>query len=225
MQADGKAWLYAPAGLCRRPAAGALRAAGLPVCRTCCTRSSATRSGEVLPRPRQPLPAQRRTSPGRRCSRTSHHLPADRAPHGGRDEPVAAVPVGAAARDVLRGVAGTGRRAGPGAPGLGHDRHRPRRDRGPGPGHRADAAADRAGHARCTRSGCPTTGARTVSRPGTRPTTWRRSRSIPTCTSRRSRRSPWTSSPAAGRAGRPCSPWSAPTSERAGITDETGTEV
>src|SRR5271166_5458477 len=37
------------------------------------------------------------------------------------------------------------------------------------------------------------------------------------CTSRRSRRSPWTSSPAADRAGRPCSPWCALTTSGPGL--------
>ena len=70
-----------------------------------------------------------------------HDVPADRAPHGRWHEPDAAVPVRAAARVLLRGVAAAGRGAGPGAPGLGDDRHRPGRDRGPGPRDRADAAA------------------------------------------------------------------------------------
>ena len=65
-----------------------------------------------------------------------HHLPADRAPHRGRDEPLAAVPVGAAAGVLLRGVARARRRARPRAPRLGHDRHRAQRRGGPGAGHR-----------------------------------------------------------------------------------------
>ena len=67
---------------------------------------------------------------------------------------------------------GAGRRAGPGARRLGHDRHGAGRHRGPGPGHRADPAARGAGPAACTRSGCPTTGAPTGSAPATPRTTW-----------------------------------------------------
>ena len=54
----------------------------------------------------------------------------------------------------------------------------------------------------CTRSACPTTGGRTGSPPETPPTSWRTWPSTRTCTSRRSRRWPATSGRAAGHAGR-----------------------
>ena len=44
MQADGKAWLYAPAGLVDGPLPAHYEPQDSP-CPTCCTASSATRSG------------------------------------------------------------------------------------------------------------------------------------------------------------------------------------
>ena len=84
------------------------------------------------PRTGQPVAPERRTSPGRGVPVRVHHLPADRAPHRRRDEPVAALPGRAAAGDVLRGLARAGRRARAGARRLGHDRHRPRPRSRPG---------------------------------------------------------------------------------------------
>ena len=91
------------------------------------------------------------------------------------------------------------------------------RDRGAGPGHRADAAAAGPGPHRCTRSGCPGTGARTGTPPGTPPTSWLTWPWTRTCTSRRSRPWPATSArPAAGGAAlqraRPELPGSGPAS-------------
>src|SRR5690606_30302028 len=57
------------------------------------------------------------------------------------DEPVRGAPVGAAARDVLRGVPRPRRRAGPAARRLGDDLHRPQRDRGAGARDRPHPAA------------------------------------------------------------------------------------
>ena len=131
-------------------------------CATRCTASSATRCGRSMRRaPGQPVPAERRRAGRGRVPVRGDHLPADRAPHRRRDEPLAALPGRAAAGVLLRGVAGAGRRARPGAPRLGHDRHRAQRDRGPGAGDRADDAADGRAAGRCTRSACPTTGGRT----------------------------------------------------------------
>ena len=69
-----------------------------------------------------------------------HDLPADRAPHRGRDEPFPALPVGAAAGDVLRGLAGPRGRARARQRRLGHDHHGAGRDRGARAGHRPAAA-------------------------------------------------------------------------------------
>ena len=110
----------------RRAAADALRAAGLtgpqPAARP------PAKSGPSDLRPRvQPLPP----GPGRAWLRRipvfGHDLPADRALHRRRHEPLDAVPVRAAARVLLRGLARTGGRARARAPRLGDARVRPRR--------------------------------------------------------------------------------------------------
>ena len=54
MQADGKAWLYAPAGLAGRPAAGALRAGGVARSTTRSTASRPTRPAKVYAREDNP---------------------------------------------------------------------------------------------------------------------------------------------------------------------------
>ncbi len=145
MQADGKAWLFAPGRPGGRAAARALRAAGIPAAATCCTASSTTRSGRSSAHPRTGTsPAA--TEPGSDVfpyvattyRLTEHHT-------AGGMSPLAALPGRAAAGVLLRGLTRAGRRAGPGAHGLGDDHHRPQRHRGPGDGHPADDAADRAG--------------------------------------------------------------------------------
>ena len=125
-----------------------------------------------------PAPASNRYQPERRRAGLGglpvrrHHLPADRAPHRRRDEPLAALPGRAAAGVLLRGLAASwppsaawstaaGRRSSPPAA---------RSRRGcwsPSGCGRCGAGPDR-----CTRSGCPTTGGRTGSPPATRPTSW-----------------------------------------------------
>ena len=201
MQADGKAWLFAPGrawstARCPRTTSRRSRRSA-----TRCTASSATRSG------RSSGTGRTRCSPvGDRAGRggvplRGHHLPADRAPHRGRHVPDPALPVRAAAGVLLRGVAGAGRRAGPGAHGLGHDHHRPHRDRGPGAGHRADATLEvRRAAAAPGRAALPL-GRQRAQSPATPPTTWLTCPWTRTCTSRRSRRWPATSGPAAARAG------------------------
>ena len=93
----------------RRPAAGALRAARVAGDATRSTASRPTRPAQVYQaqgQPVQPLGgrAGRRGLPVR-----LHDLPADRAPHRRRHEPLAAVPVRAAAGVLLRGLARAGR--------------------------------------------------------------------------------------------------------------------
>ena len=63
-----------------------------------------------------------------------HHLPPNRAPHRRRDVALPAVPGGAAAGAVLRGVSRARRRTRARPRRLGHDRLLPRRDRGAGAG-------------------------------------------------------------------------------------------
>ena len=115
----------------RRPAAGALRAAGVAVRQPAVQPAGEPGAGAV-PAQGQPLRARPAISRARGVPVRAHHLPADRAPHRRRDEPLAALPVRAAAGVLLRGVAGTGRRAGPAASRLGHHRDRPVGDRGAG---------------------------------------------------------------------------------------------
>ena len=72
------------------------------------TRSARTRRGSrssELGGPVQPVPGE----PAERLPVRRHDLPADRAPHGRRDVALGAVSRRAAARDVLRGVAGARR--------------------------------------------------------------------------------------------------------------------
>ena len=70
MQADGRGWLYAPAGRGRGPAADALRAPGLAGAQPACTASSATRrarSTSTRTTATTPIPTTR----ARACSRSS----------------------------------------------------------------------------------------------------------------------------------------------------------
>ncbi len=71
----------------------------------------------------------------------AHHRAADRAPHGGRDEPAAAVPVGAAARAVRRGLPRAGAHAEADAPGRVPRGHQPGGRAGPGHGDGPDGPA------------------------------------------------------------------------------------
>ena len=96
----------------RRAAADALRAAGFAVPQPAVPAAAQPGAAGVLPAA-QPLPPGPQPAGLGGVPLRDHHLPADRAPHGGRDEPLAALPVGTAAGDVLRGVPGTRRRAGP----------------------------------------------------------------------------------------------------------------
>ena len=140
MQADGKAWLFAPAGLVDGPLPAHYEPQESPL-PNAFYRQQHNPVREIIAHPEnrfQPSGARARV---RRVPVRDHHLPAHRAPHRGRHVALPALPGRAAARLLLRGVAGTGRRAGPGAHGLGHDHQRAQRHRGPGPGHPADEAA------------------------------------------------------------------------------------
>ena len=89
--------------------------------------------------PVEPEPAGARTHRG--VPVRAHHRPADRAPHGRRDEPAAAVPVGAAARAVRRGLARAGAHAEADAPGRVPRRHQPGGGAGSGHGDGPDGPA------------------------------------------------------------------------------------
>jgi len=125
----------------RRAAARALRAAGVAGGQRALPPAAKPGPDHVRAH-RQPQRAERRHARRGRLPVCVHHLPAHRAPHRGRDEPLAALPVRIAAGDVLRGLARAGGRARPGELRLGHHHLAPRGDRGEGTGHRADDPAD-----------------------------------------------------------------------------------
>ena len=140
MQADGKAWLFAPAGLVDGPLPAHYEPQESPF-RNLLYGQQHNPVRQIIRHPEnryQPSGDE----PGSAVfpyvtttyRLTEHHT-------AGRHVPVPALPVRAAARVLLRDLAAARRRARPGAPGLGDDRHGPRGDRGPGAGHRADAAA------------------------------------------------------------------------------------
>ena len=160
MQGDGKGWLLRADRAARRAAADALRAGRVAGSATRSTRQQAnpTRAGvRAHGQPAQPL----RAGAGHRGLPVRlHDVPADRAPHGRRDEPLAAVPLRAAAGVLLRGLPRAGRASAGWSTWAGPRSSRARSAiEAPGDGHRPAraAAASRAGGS--TRSACPTTGA------------------------------------------------------------------
>ncbi len=135
MQGDGKGWLYAPSGLIDGPMPTHYEPAESPV-RNPLYGQQANPTRKVYERadnPTNPSPPEQHAEVFPYVFTTSrlteHHT-------AGGDEPEPGVPLRAAAGDVRRGVAGAGRRARAGAPGLGARGHRARGDRGPGAGHR-----------------------------------------------------------------------------------------
>ena len=131
-----------PAGSRGRAPAGALRAArvaglqpALPA-----ARESAPPAGPGSPL--RPLQPRRRRLRGRPLPVRHDDLPADRAPHGGRDEPHRAGSLRAAAGDVLRSLAGARRGGGARPRRVGHDLQRALGDRGPRARDRPDPLAD-----------------------------------------------------------------------------------
>ena len=142
MQADGKGWLYAPAGLLDGPLPTHYEPQESPVANPL-YRQQANPTREVFRR------LDNLSNPSGRGGRLAglpvrlHHLPADRTPHGRRNEPLATVSGRAAARVLLRGLTRAGSGAGTGERGLGDHRDGPDGGRGAGAGHRTDVAADR----------------------------------------------------------------------------------
>ena len=170
MQADGKGWLYAPSGPGRRAAARRTTSRRSRRSATCSTAQQRNPTRQVLRARRQPLQPDRRRAGADVYPYVAHDLPAHRAPHRRRHEPLAALPGRAAAGDVRarsrpswpreRGLEHGGwativtRAAAIEARVLVTERMTPLRVEG-----RA-----------CTRSACRTTGDRTGSRPATPPT-------------------------------------------------------
>ena len=112
MQADGKAWLYVPAGLLDGPLPAHYEPQDSPLPNLLYgqQRNPARQVTAFVHPDNRFQPSDGSPRLGRVPVR-GHHLPADRAPHRRRDEPLAALPGGAAAGVLLRGVAGTRRRA------------------------------------------------------------------------------------------------------------------
>ena len=91
MQADGKAWLFAPAGLVDGPLPAHYEPQESPFRNLLYGQQrNPVRQVTGFEHPGQPAAAQRRRAGRRRVPLRGHHLPADRAPHRGRDEPLAA---------------------------------------------------------------------------------------------------------------------------------------
>ena len=152
MQADGRAWLYAPTGLVDGPLPTHYEPQESPFDNPLYAPAVQPGAPAAPPRREPVQPGPRRA--GRDLPLRPHDLPPDRAPHGGRDVAQAALPGRAAARVLLRGLAGAGGRARPGARRLGDDRHPARGDRGARAGHRADPPAA-VGARRCHQVGLP----------------------------------------------------------------------
>ncbi len=104
MQTDGKAWLYAPLGLADGPLPTHYEPPESPVHNPLYGQQNNPARRKLVDAVEPDQPELQRGVPVR-----VHHLPADRAPHGGRDEPHAALPHRAAAGAVLRGLAAAGR--------------------------------------------------------------------------------------------------------------------
>ena len=187
----------------RRPAADALRAARVAVRQPALRRAAVQPGAPADPPPREPLQPDARRARRRGVPVRGDHLPAHRAPHRRRHVALAALPGRAAARDVLRGLAGARARARARARRLGDDRDHAHGDRGARAGHRADAPLRVGGRAGPPgRPALPLGLARARHRRrGQRAA--RRSRSTPTSTSPSTRRRPATSArPPAARARR-----------------------
>ena len=114
---------------------------------------------QIIRHKREPVPAQRRRARLGGVPLRDDHVPADRAPHRRRHVPVPALPGRAAARVLLRGLARARRRAAAWSTSAG-PRSSPRAARSR-PGCWSPSGCGRCGcrAGRCTRSGCPGTGA------------------------------------------------------------------
>ena len=145
MQGDGKAWLFAPAGVVDGPLPTHYEPVESVVENALYTQQANPTVERIEGPWNRENPSLQRGLPV-----PGDHLPADRAPHRRRDEPHAALPVGAAAGVLRRGEPGAGRAARADQRRVRHAGQRPDGDRGEGAGHRAgaaDPAARRAGRA------------------------------------------------------------------------------
>ena len=158
MQADGKAWLFAPAGMVDGPLPAHYEPQESPFANLLYGQQH-NPVRQIISRP-QSLYEPSGNEPGSGVfPYVATTIPADRASHGGWHVTVPALPGGTAAGVLLRGVAGTGRRARPGARSAG-PRSSPRAARSR-PASWSPNGSGRCGWPAgwCTRSGCPGTGA------------------------------------------------------------------
>ena len=146
MQADGRGWLFAPAGLVDGPLPTHYEPHESPFANALYAQR-ANPARQIFDRPGNRSQPVRRRARSRPVPVRDDDVPPDRASHGRRDEPVRAVPVRAPAGDVLRGQPRAGGRARSRARRLGDDHHRAGGHRGAGARHRAHAPAARAGPA------------------------------------------------------------------------------
>ena len=137
MQSDGKAWLYAPAGLADGPMPTHYEPAESPARNPLYGVQSNPAKEQLEAAYNRSNPSYSEVYPVR-----VHHLPAHRAPHGRWDEPHAALPGRAAARVLRGGQPRAGRGARAGERRLGDGRDGASRGGGPGAGDRADASAE-----------------------------------------------------------------------------------
>ena len=159
MQADGKGWLFAPNGLLDGPLPTHYEPHESPV-RNPLYGQQANPTRKVYPRTDNPLNPSPPEEHSRGLPVRVHHLPAHRAPHGRRDEPVRCRTWPSCSRRCSsRSPRSWPRERGLEHLRLGHVVTGRGRDRGPGAGHRPARAAARRRAGSCTRSGCPTTGA------------------------------------------------------------------
>ena len=136
MMADGRAWLYTPSGLLDGPLPTFYEPVESPVPNLLYPKRNANPAAIRWQRPENPYPRKRRPA----LSAGGDHVPADRASHGGRDEPHRPVAGGAAARDVRRDRSAARRRPWDRGRRLDDDLHRESGDRGAGQGHRPHPA-------------------------------------------------------------------------------------
>ena len=184
MQADGKAWLFAPAGLVDGPMPTHYEPQESPFPNLLYGQQHNPVRQLIRHPENRYQPSGDQPGVGRVPVR-DHHVPAHRAPHRRGHVPVPALPVGTAARVLLRGLTAARGRARPRPPRVGDDHHGPQRHRGTGAGHRPDASARGAGPNAAPGRAALALGTERATPRGMPPTSWLTSRSIRMCTSRR----------------------------------------
>ena len=201
MQADGRGWLFAPGRASSTARSRRTTSRTSRRSRTRCTRRRPIPPGSSS-RAAKPLQPERRRTRRGEYPYVVHDLPADRASHGRRHEPLARRTSPSCSRRCSARSARSWPPSAASSTAAGRrSRTRARCHRGAGRGQRAHAPAVTIGAGPCTRSGFPITGAARADDGGLgqRPAVDRRS--TRTSTSRRARSQRATSARADGRAG------------------------